>query len=137
MSYLLFVAKPFLVMNIRTFEELEVWKKGREVRLFVQDIVKKFPAEEKFALTLQIRKSSRSITNNIAEGYGRFFYQENIQFCRISRGSQTETLDHLIVAFDEKYILEEELNEFRVLHQDCLRLLNGYISYLQKAKTGS
>ncbi|WP_232825708.1 four helix bundle protein [Algoriphagus litoralis] len=53
--------------------------------------MKKFPAEEKFALSLQIRKSSRSITNNIAEGYGRFFYQENIQFCRISRGSLTET----------------------------------------------
>lgn len=77
-------------MNLRTFEDLEVWKKGRDVRLFVQDVVKKFPAEEKFALSLQIRKSSRSITNNIAEGYGRFFYQENIQFCRISRGSLTE-----------------------------------------------
>jgi four helix bundle protein len=124
-------------MNIRIFEDLEVWKKGREVRLFVQTVVKKFPAEEKFALTLQIRKSSRSITNNIAEGYGRFFYQENIQFCRISRGSLTETLDHMMVAFDEKYINEVELKEFRVLHDDCLRLLNGYISYLQKAKTGS
>lgn len=124
-------------MNLRTFEDLEVWKKGREVRIFVQGVVKKFPADEKFALTLQIRKSSRSITNNIAEGYGRFFYQENIQFCRISRGSLTETLDHMIVAFDEKYIDDAELNEFRVLHDDCLRLLNGYISYLQKAKTGS
>jgi four helix bundle protein len=124
-------------MNIRTFEDLEVWKKAREVRLFFQTVVKKFPAEEKFALTLQIRKSSRSITNNIAEGYGRYFYQENTQFCRISRGSLTETLDHMIVAFDEKYINEAELNEFRVLHDDCLRLLNGYISYLQKAKTGS
>lgn len=124
-------------MNLRTFEDLEVWKKGRDVRLFIQTVVKKFPAEEKFALTLQIRKSSRSITNNIAEGYGRFFYQENIQFCRISRGSLTETLDHMIVAFDEKYINEVELKEFRVLHDDCLRLLNGYISYLQKAKTGS
>ncbi|OOG78443.1 four helix bundle protein [Algoriphagus sp. A40] len=124
-------------MNLRAFEDLEVWKKGRDVRLFVQSVVKKFPPEEKFALTLQIRKSSRSITNNIAEGYGRFFYQENIQFCRISRGSLTETLDHMIVASDEKYINDEELNEFRILHDDCLRLLNGYISNLQKAKTGS
>jgi four helix bundle protein len=72
-------------MNIRTFEDLEVWKKGRDVRLFVQAVVKKFPAEEKFALTLQIIKCPRSITKNISEGYGRFFYQENIQFCRISR----------------------------------------------------
>lgn len=124
-------------MSIRTFEDLEVWKKAREVRVFVQKVVKKFPPEEKYAQTLQIRKSSRSITNNIAEGYGRFFYQENIQFCRISRGSPNETLDHIIVAFDENYINDLELNEFRVLHDDCLRFLNGYISYLQKAKTGS
>jgi four helix bundle protein len=96
-------------MNIRTFEDLEVWKKGREVRLFVQNVIKKFPSDEKFALVLQIRKSSRSITNNIAEGYGRYFYQKNTQFCRISRGSLTETLDHMIVAFDEKYINEAEL----------------------------
>ena len=124
-------------MSIRTFEDLEVWKKAREVRIFVQKLVKKFPFEEKYALTLQIRKSSRSTTNNIAEGYGRYFYQENIQFCRISRGSLNETLDHIIVSFDENYINDLELNEFRVLYDDCLRLLNGYISYLQKAKTGS
>jgi four helix bundle protein len=96
-------------MNIRSFEDLEVWKKGREVRLFVQNVIKKFPSDEKFALVFQIRKSSRSITNNIAEGYGRYFYQEITQFCRISRGSLTETLDHMIVAFDEKYINEAEL----------------------------
>ena len=123
-------------MNIRTFEDLEVWKKGREVRLFVQNVVKKFPQEEKFALLLQIRKSSRSITNNIAEGYGRFFYQENIQFCRISRGSLSETLDHMIVALDEEYITAEELNDFRALYNECLRLLNGYIGYLKKVKSG-
>ncbi|WP_338226965.1 four helix bundle protein [Algoriphagus taiwanensis] len=88
-------------------------------------------------MTIQIRKSSRSITNNIAEGYGRFFFQENIQFCRISRGSLSETLDHMIVAFDEEYISDLELESFRVLHNDCLKLLNGYINYLQKVKSGS
>ncbi len=124
-------------MSIRTFEDLEVWKKAREVRLFVQNMVKKFPPEEKYALANQIRRSSRSITNNIAEGYGRFFYQENIQFCRISRGSLSETLDHMIVAFDEEYILESELAEYRALHDDCLKLLNGYINYLQKVKSGA
>lgn len=124
-------------MSIRSIEDLEVWKKAREVRPFVQKMVKNFPAEEKYALAIQIRKSSRSITNNIAEGYGRFFYQENIQFCRNSRGSLTETLDHMIVAFDEEYIPESELAKFRVLHDDCLKLPNGYINYLQKVKSGS
>lgn len=124
-------------MEFRSFEELEVWKKGREVRLFVRDLVKKFPREEKYILTYQIRKSSRSITNNIAEGHGRFSYQENIHFCRVSRGSLTETLDHVIVAFDEEYISQQELNDFRVLYNDCLKLLNGYIGYLKKAKTNA
>ncbi|WP_236138022.1 four helix bundle protein [Mongoliitalea daihaiensis] len=124
-------------MEFRSFEELEVWKKGREVRLFVRDLVKKFPSEEKYVLTYQIRKSSRSITNNIAEGHGRFSYQENIQFCRVSRGSLTETLDHVIVAVDEEYITQQDLIDFRILYNDCLKLLNGYISYLKKAKTNS
>jgi four helix bundle protein len=124
-------------MNITTFEDLEVWKKAREVREFVRVHVKKFPPEEKFALTLQVKKSSRSITNNIAEGYGRYFYQENIQFCRIARGSLVETLDHMLISFDENYILAKELEAFRKLYQDCLRLLNGYISYLRKAKSGT
>ncbi|WP_291779918.1 four helix bundle protein [Cecembia sp.] len=121
--------------EFRSFEDLEVWKKGRELRLFVKVLIKKFPADEKYAPTLQIRKSSRSVTNNIAEGHGRFFYQENIQFCRVSRGSLTETLDHVIVAFDEEYITQKELDDFRSIYNECLRLLNGYIGYLKKAKT--
>jgi four helix bundle protein len=60
-------------VRLRTFEDLEVWKKPREVCLFVKKMVKKFPSEEKYALAIQIRKSSRSITNNIVEGYARFF----------------------------------------------------------------
>lgn len=123
-------------MEFKSFEDLEVWKKGRDVRLYVKDLIKKFPSEEKYALAQQIRKSSRSITNNIAEGHGRYFYQENIQFCRISRDSLTETLDHVIVAFDEEYISQHELDNFRILYNDCLKLLNGYIGYLKKAKNG-
>ena len=88
-------------------------------------------------MTIQIRKFSKSITNNIAEGYGRFFFQENIQFCRESGGSLSETLDHMIVAFDEKYISDLEVESFRVLHKDCLKLINGYINYLQKVKSDS
>ncbi|PRY88888.1 four helix bundle protein [Mongoliibacter ruber] len=97
-------------------------------------IIKKFPIEEKYALTHQVKRASRSITNNIAEGFGRFFYQENIQFCRIARGSLAETLDHIIIAHDENYISDEEFAEFRTLNNECLKLLNGYISYLKKSK---
>ncbi|SIS82977.1 four helix bundle protein [Belliella pelovolcani] len=123
-------------MGFQTFEDLEVWKKSRDLRIFVKKLTLKFPNEEKYVLGNQVLRSSRSIGNNIAEGYGRYFNQENIQFCRIARGSLEETLDHLIIAFDEGYISTQDLTDFRSLHNDCLKLLNGYISYLKKAKSG-
>lgn len=121
-------------MILRTFEDLEVWKIGRQVRKEISILVKQFPVDEKYRLTDQMLRASRSVTNNIAEGYGRFHYQENIQFCRHSRGSLDELIDHLIVALDEEYISEEQFNQHKsnILH--CIKLLNGYISYLKKAK---
>ena len=92
------------------------------------------PSSEKFELTSQIRRSSRSIGNNIAEGFGRYNYQENIQFCRIARGSLTETLDHVIIALDEGYIEAENLKDYREIHFKTLRILNGYIKYLKDSK---
>ncbi len=72
------------------------------------------------------------MTNNIAEGYGRFHYQENIQFCRISRGSAYETIDQLIEAEDEKYITSSEMKEIRELINTFIKVLNGYINYLKR-----
>ena len=88
----------------------------------------------KTSLTSQLRRSSRSVSDNIAEGYGRFHYQENIQFCRISRGSLCESLNQIITANDENYIDEITLNEYRVLFEKTKSLINGYINYLSKAK---
>ena len=75
-------------------------------------------------------RCSRSITNNIAEGYGRFHFKENAQFCRQSRGSLNELIDHIIIACDEKYITEDKKNELKVEIESCTRILNGYIKYL-------
>lgn len=121
--------------NFKSFEELGCWKEARSLRLFVKDnIITNIPDSEKYALIDQLKRASRSVGNNIAEGYGRFHYQENIQFCRIARGSLFETLDHTIVAFDEGYISEEELNQFRAIHGKTLLILNGYIKYLMSQK---
>jgi len=119
---------------MNSFEELEVWKKARELRVGVSNLASEFPVGEKFMLVSQVKRSSRSIGNNIAEGFGRFHYQENIQFCRQARGSLFETLDHMIVAFVEGFISFEQLSDFREKHNHCLKLLNGYISYLSRAK---
>lgn len=121
--------------NIRSFEDLECWKACREVRLYIQGIIKKFPEEERFALTDGMRRASYSITENIAEGYGRYHFQENIQFCRQSRGSLYEIKDQLISAYDSRYISNEELLKGRELIKKAMALLNGYINYLNKAKS--
>lgn len=124
-------------MKLNSFTELECWKEARMLRKDISVLAKTFPPEEKYDLVSQIKRSSRSVTANIAEGHGRFHYQENTQFCRQARGSLTETLDHLITAYDEGYISEEKLNEFQQKLEKCLRILNGFIGYLQRAKDQS
>ncbi len=120
--------------KISSFEDLDVWQKSRELRKNISKLIRAFPESEKFRLVDQIVRSSRSITSNIAEGYGRFHYQENIQFCRQARGSLYELLDHLNIALDEKYIKENKYKNFREQIFDIIRMLNGYIRYLKNKK---
>ncbi|MFY0698689.1 MAG: four helix bundle protein [Balneola sp.] len=119
---------------VRTFEDLKVWQIAHKISIDVFELTKRFPPDEKYRLKDQIIRSSRSISDNIAEGYGRFHYQENTQYCRQSRGSAYELINQLITAFDCKYINEEELSNKKLLVSECIKLLNGYIRYLQKAK---
>lgn len=120
--------------SFKSFEDLECWKAATEVRRYIMNLVKKFPKNEKYSLVDDMTRAARSATHNIAEGYGRFHYQENIQFCRQSRGSLQELVDQLITAHDEQYITDEELRESKTLINKSLALLNGYINYLSKAK---
>jgi four helix bundle protein len=122
---------------MQNFEDLESWKLSRQLRNDIAILVKKFPLEEKYKLTDQLIRASRSVTANIAEGYGRFHYQENIQFCRHSRGSLNEVLDHLICAYDNSYIDNLVLNDYRNRITHILKILNGYISFLKKKKAES
>lgn len=122
---------------MKSFEELECWKKADALRKRLSILVKTFPSEEKYRLCDQIIRASRSVTANIAEGFGRFHYQENIQFCRQSRGSLYEIIDHLIVARDENYIADSDLIDLKREIQECLAILNGFINYLNRAKSES
>jgi four helix bundle protein len=118
-----------------SFTDLEVWKQSRKVRNWVRDIVRTFPKEEAYRLADQLIRAARSIGNNIAEGHGRFHYQDNIRFCVMARGSLSETLDHMIIALDENIISKDVLIEFRTEYDICLKLINGYILYLKKQRT--
>jgi four helix bundle protein len=95
-------------------------------------LVRSFPPEEKYRLTDQVIRSSRSINAQIAERHGRRTFPDRIKFCTISRGSLSETLNHLIDAFDCKYISSLTLDEYRMKIIEVEKLLNGYISFLQK-----
>jgi len=120
--------------SFKTFEELECWKACTEVRRFIAELVKKYPKEEKYRLVDDMLRASRSTTHNIAEGFGRYHYQENIQFCRQSRGSLFELKDQLICSLDEGFITEDDKIKGIVLIDKALTLLNGYINYLSKRK---
>lgn len=119
---------------MNSFEDLDVYKECRKLRNLIWEFTKRLHKEETYRLKYQLIRASRSVTAYISEGYGRFHYQENIQFCRQARGSVYETFDHLICAFDCEFITESKLNIFREKIIICLKMLNRYISYLKKAK---
>ncbi len=121
-------------MAYERFEDLEVWQEARRFRQEVFTLAKKFPDEEIYVLTSQIRRAAISITANIVEGYGRFHIQENIQYCRIARSSLNECLDHLYCALDCKYINQDEFDECYEFGREVERILNGYIRFLKKRK---
>lgn len=116
----------------QSFTELEVWKKARTFKNEVKELTDSFPVHEKFRLTDQIIRSSRGITATIAEGHGRYTFKDQLHFCIIARGSLSESLNHLIGAFDCKFINEEKLIYFKTMINEIERLLNGYITYLRK-----
>jgi len=118
------------------FENLELWKKAREFKNEISKEARKWPSEEKFKLIDQLIRSSRSINALLAEGHGRFTFADQLHFCIQARGSLSETINHLIDAFDENYITEERLNYFKTKGKEIERLLNGYIIYLRNQRDG-
>lgn len=120
----------------KDFTTLEAWKKARTVKLyFYNSVIPTLPIEEKFSLDTQIRKASISITANIAEGYGRYHYQEGLQFYRIARASLYELKDHLISALDLQYISRPIFDNGIELIEESKKTLNGYIGFVKRQKT--
>jgi four helix bundle protein len=116
----------------QTFEDLEVYQVAREFRKAMYRVAKRLPQEEKFGLTSQIRRAAVSLTNNIAEGHGRFHFLEQIKFMLQSRGSLEELLDDLNVCEDEAYLPIQEIEPFRQEAWRVHKLINGYIRFLRR-----
>ncbi len=124
--------------NVQGLETLEAWKKSKGLALKVyKDILPLLPVEEKWNLNQQIRRAASSVPANIAEGHGRFYYQENVRFCYIARGSLTETYSHVTLAHELGYIPAEKYKEVKALVEELVRITNGYIAYLKRSKIGA
>lgn len=120
--------------KIQTFEDLEAWKAGRQLRMYVfQTICPILKEAKEFSLSDQIKRSSRSVTHNIAEGHGRFHHLDNYRFCSQARGSLNEVLDQLITCMDDSLIDESTYQAGRDHFDTTLRILNGYMSWLKKS----
>ena len=124
-------------LPFRTFEDLEVYRCARLFRKALYGVARRLPAFERNDLNPQIRRAAVSLTNNIAEGHGRFHYLDQVKFCLIARGSLEELLDDLNVCVDESYLSTDEVSSLKQQGWHVHRLLNGYINYLRTRKTGA
>lgn len=118
--------------QVSTFEDLEVYRVAREFRKAMYQLVKCLPEIEKFGLTSQIRRAAVSLTNNIAEGHGRYHFLDQIKFTLQSRGSLEELLDDLNTCADEKYLPSSEVDALKDQGWRVRQLLDGYIRYLRQ-----
>ena len=107
-------------MAYQSFEDLEVWKKARELKLQIAALVKNFPSNEKYRLTDQLIRSSRSVNTQLAEGHGRKTWPDRLRFSVIARGSLSETLNHLIDARDEEKDRQNQDNREHVVHRSAM-----------------
>ena len=117
--------------KFQTFEDLEVYKAAREFRKAMYVVTRRLPDFEKYDLASQIRRASVSLTNNMAEGHGRYHYPDQIRFFLHSRGSLEELVDDFNVCLDENYISIEEGTKLKAQASAVLALTNGYLRYLR------
>ena len=119
------------------FEDLKAWQLTRRLMIECHKLADALPSKERYDLASQIRRSSKSVMANIAEGYGRYHYLDSLRFYYIARGSLDETINHIITAHDLAYISDARFRELYDLGRETERTLNGYIGYVRKLKTGS
>jgi len=115
-----------------------VWQKSHQLMLDVhRNLLPLLPKEEKYGLADQVRRSSKSVSANIAEGAGRFYFMDNVRFCYMARGSLDETLNHLLVSKDLGFYENELYDNLRAQIEEIRRLLNGYTAWLKTKKIGA
>jgi four helix bundle protein len=121
-------------MNIKRFEDLEIWKEARELCKLVNDVTSVKPFSTDFKLRDQIRGSSGSAMDNIAEGFDRGGNKEFYQFLSVSRGSTGEARSQSYRAYDNKYITEDKFNELLERTDSLSRKTFNLMKYLKDSE---
>jgi four helix bundle protein len=121
----------------RGFEDLECYQLALEVMAEIHAFSETLPAKEKFDLYAQIRRSTKGVTGNIGEAYGRYHYLDSLRFYSIARGELNETLARLIDAKVLGYLEQPEFERLYKLIRQAEQALNGFMSYIRKQRAGS
>jgi four helix bundle protein len=121
----------------RGFEGLECYQLALEVMAKIHAFSKTLPPDEKFDLYAQIRRSSKGVTGNIGEAYGRYHYLDSLRFYAIARGELNETLARLIDAKVLDYIDQSGFEELYKLIRQTEQSLNGFMAYIRRQRAGS
>lgn len=115
-------------MYMTAFEDLKVWKTSMILLQRVYGLSKKFPQQEMYDLTQQIRKASKSVLANLAEGSSRYTHADKAAKFVIARGECAEVRAFLLMAIALDYLKEEEATEALNLQQEAARMLSGLIN---------
>ncbi|MEZ5031439.1 MAG: four helix bundle protein [Saprospiraceae bacterium] len=118
-----------------SFERLEVWQLARAFKKEIYQITLRFPSEEKFGYTSQIRRAAPSITVNLAEGSGRASNVDKANFTNMAYTSALEVIDHLIGVYDLEFISEELYTSLRIDLDHIINKLNALYKYQMKQET--
>jgi len=112
---------------VRNYRDLIVWQKAMELVTETYNHTKSFPEEERYGLTLQLRRSSVSLPSNMAESYGRNSTQDYIRFLRIANGSLFEMQTQLEIALNLGFLKEESFSVLFDLSREIERMLSSLI----------
>ncbi len=123
--------------KIQRLEDINAWKEARKLAKIVNEIVSKLPKHEQYGIGKHLLENGRNVPGNIAEGFGRFYYKDSVQFYRVAKGSLNEIKSDVYICFDRGYIEKRLLKKAIGQTEIADKLVNGLIGSAYKVKKES